>query len=127
MNSAQTITLADLLIGELCALEEELVHETVPGKITSAKAIKFSRQVGGVVFARIACNRKAKIAGPLLQLKRMARGLLAEAGNFHPACLYNAHGMTDSQWRSLSKGVRQLAAASPIIDLRVENTFSISG
>lgn len=126
MNPAQTITLADLLIGELCALEEELAHETAPEKITSAKAIKFSRQAGGVVFARIACNRKAKVAGPLFQLKQMARGLLAEAGNVHPACLYNSHGMTDEQWQSLSKGVRQLAAASPIVDLRLENTFSIS-
>lgn len=126
MNSAQTITLAELLIGELCALEEELVHETVPGKITSAKAIKFSRQAGGVVYARIAYNRKAKVAGPLLQLKLMARGLLAEAGGVHPACLYNGQGMTDEQWQSLSTGVRQLAAASLIIDLQVENTFSIS-
>lgn len=126
MNPAQTITLADLLIGELSALEEELAYETPPEEITSAKAIRFSRQAGGVVYARIACNRKAKVAGPLLQLKQMARGLLAEAGNVHPACLYNGHGMTDEQWRSLSTGVRQLAEASPIIDLQVENTFSIS-
>lgn len=126
MNSAQTITLTDLLLGELGALEAELTHETPPRKAASANAIKFSQQAAGVICARIACNRKAKVAGPLFQLKRMARALLAEAGHVHPACLFNDQGMTNEQWQLLSEGVRQLAAASLIIDLQIEDTFSIS-
>ena len=126
MNSAQTITLTDLLLEELGALEAELDHEIPPGKIASTKAIKFSQQAAGVICARIACNRKAKVAGPLLQLKRIARALLAEAGHVHPACLFNGQRLTNEQWQLLSEGVRGLATVSTIIDLQVEDNFSIS-
>ena len=126
MNTTLSMTLADLLLGELCALEESLTHGPATGKVASVKEIRFSQQAAGVVLARIACDRKIKVAGPLFLLKQMARALLAEAGHVHPACLFNVQGITDEQWQLLSEGVRKLAAASLNIDLQVEEAFSIS-